>query len=85
MEAVLHVYSLPYDVKHPVVCFDELPVQIVADVVAPLPMRDDRPRRVHYEYAPNGTPVLLVAFEPLTGTWIVETSWHRTKADYCRF
>jgi hypothetical protein len=33
----------------------------------------------------EGTAVLLVAFEPLTGRRIVETSKQRTKADYCRF
>jgi hypothetical protein len=32
-----------------------------------------------------GTACLLVAFEPLTGKRIVETSRQRTKADYCRF
>jgi hypothetical protein len=29
--------------------------------------------------------VLLVAFKPLTGRRLVETSRQRTKADYCRF
>ena len=41
--------------------------------------------RVDYEYARAGTCSLLVAFEPLTGRRIVETSKRRTKADYCRF
>jgi hypothetical protein len=85
MEDVLHLYSLPYNEKQPVVCFDELPVQLLNDVVEELPMTAGKPARFDYEYAREGTASLLVAFEPLTGWRLVETSSHRTKADYCRF
>ena len=37
MEDLLHLYGLPVDEKRPVVCFDELPVQLLGEVVAPLP------------------------------------------------
>ena len=85
MEDVLHLYSLPYDEKRPVVCFDELPVQLLGEVVAPLPMKAGEPERYDYEYEREGTACLLVAFEPLTGKRLVETSQRRTKLDYCRF
>jgi hypothetical protein len=85
MEDLLHLYNLPFDEKRPVVCFDELPVQLLGEVVMPLPMTAGKPKRVDYEYARAGTCSLLVAFEPLTGKRIVETSKQRTKADYCRF
>lgn len=85
MEDVLHLYSLPYDAQRPVICFDELPVQLLGDVVAPLGMKPGAVRREDYEYERGGVAVLLVAFEPLTGRRIVETSRQRTKADYCRF
>ena len=85
MEDVLHLYSLPYDAQRPVVCFDELPVQLMGEVVAPLPMKEGRSLRFDYEYEREGMAVLLVAFEPLTGRRLVETSRGRTKADYCRF
>jgi hypothetical protein len=85
MEDLLHLYSLPYDEKRPVVCFDELPVQLLGEVVAPLPMQAGKPQRCDYEYEREGTACLLVAFEPLTGKRLVETSKQRTKADYCRF
>jgi hypothetical protein len=85
MEDLLHLSSLPYDERRPVVCFDELPVQLLGDVVAPLGMKPGRVRREDYEYERGGVAVLLVAFEPLTGRRIVETSLRRTKADYCRF
>ena len=85
MEDVLHLYSLPYDAQRPVVCFDELPVQLLGEVVAPLPMKSGRPVRLDYEYEREGTANLLVAIEPLTGQRLVETSKQRTKADYWRF
>jgi hypothetical protein len=85
MEDVLHLYGLPYDAQRPVVCFDELPIQLLGDVVVPLEMKQGRVRREDYEYERGGVCVLLVAFEPLTGRRIVETSRRRTKADYCRF
>lgn len=85
MEGVLHLYGLPYDEKRPVICFDERPVQLLGEVVAPLPMKTGKPRRLDYEYQREGTACLLVAFEPLTGKRVVETSKQRTKLDYCRF
>lgn len=85
MEDVLHLYSLPYDQKRPVVCFDELPVQLVGDVIAPLPMKAGKSERFDYEYERGGVACLLVAFEPLSGKRVVETSLRRKKADYCRF
>lgn len=85
MEDLLHLYSLPHNEKLPVVCFDELPVQLLGEVVSPLPMKTGKPKREDYEYEREGTCSLLVAFEPLTGRRLVETSQRRTKADYCRF
>ena len=85
MEDLLHLYGLAYDERWPLVCFDEMPVQLLGDVVAPLAMCKGAPRREDYEYQRGGVAVLLVAFEPLTGRRLVETSRQRTKADYCRF
>ena len=39
MEDVLATYQRPRDEKQPVVCLDEKPVQVLADVRAPLPAR----------------------------------------------
>lgn len=85
MEDILHVYNKAFDEKHPVVCFDELPVQLLGQVVEPLTMRATKPAREDYEYQRNGVATLLVAIEPLSGRRLVETSEQRTKADYCRF
>jgi hypothetical protein len=85
MEDVLHLYNLPVDEQRPLVCFDEQPVQLLGEVVLPLPMKKGQPLRYDYEYKRAGTANLLVAFEPLTGRRIVETSRQRTKADDSRF
>jgi hypothetical protein len=85
MEDVLHLYNLPLDEQRPLVCFDELPVQLLGEVCAPLPMKEGQSNRFDYEYKREGTACLLVAFEPLTGQRLVQTSRQRTKADYCRF
>lgn len=85
MEEVLSLYSLPFDELRPVVCFDELPVQLTGNVVEPLEMKPGKPTRFDYEYKRGGTASLLVAIEPLTGKRLVETSPRRTRADYCRF
>ena len=85
MEDVLHLYSLPYDAEHPVVCFDERPCVLHGELIEPLPMGPGQPRRADYEYERRGTCCLLVAVEPLTGFRMVEVSARRTARDYTRF
>jgi hypothetical protein len=85
MEDVLHLHNLPYQATRPVINFDELPIQLLGEVVEPLPMKEGKPTRFDYEYERAGTACLLVAIEPKTGRRIVEVSARRTKADYCRF
>ncbi len=85
LEDLLHLYALPYDASRPVLCYDELPVQLLGEVVAPLPMAKGQPARFDYEYERCGTANILLAIEPSTGRRVVEVSAHRTKADYARF
>jgi DDE superfamily endonuclease len=68
-----------------VACFDELPVQLIDDVGEEVPMKGGKPARFAYEDARGGAASWRVAFEPLTGKWLVGTSKQGTKADYCRF
>ena len=85
MEAVLHLYHLPYDPMYPVVCFDERPCQLIDDTIAPIPMEPAKPKREDYHYKRNGVASLFIAFEPLTGKRIVELRPRRTKVDYAHF
>ncbi len=85
MEHLLHLYSLLYDAQYPVVCIDERPCTLHANVIEPLPLTPGKPLRYDYEYERKGTCVLFVAVEPLTGFRIVEVSRQRKQTDYSRF
>ena len=67
MEEVLDLYEEPYDEKRPVVCFDERPCQLRAEIREPLPHAACRPKRRDHEYERRGMAHLFVAFEPLRG------------------
>ena len=67
MEAVLDLYEEPYDSKRPVICFDERPCQLLADVRDPLPIAPGKVERFDPEYERKGTAHVLMAFEPLQG------------------
>jgi hypothetical protein len=82
MEDVLSVYTRPYDPKHPQVCFDELPKQLVADTREPLPAREGQARRIDYEYERRGTANLFLWYEPLAGRRHVEVTKRRTMVDW---
>ena len=67
MEDVLRLYAEPYDPKHPTVCYDEHPYQLVSDAWEPMPMEPGSPKRVDYEYKREGTCNVSIFYEPLTG------------------
>jgi hypothetical protein len=82
MEDVLDLYAEPYDRRQPVVCFDELPVQLVAEVRAPLAAVPGRVAREDYEYARAGTANVFVLCEPLRGWRHLSVTAQRCKADF---
>jgi transposase len=73
-----------YDPNRPVVCFDERPCQLLADVRDPLPMEPGgRPnKRVDSEYERRGTANVLMAFEPLKGRREMKVTEHRRKLEF---
>jgi hypothetical protein len=85
MEQVLDVYEQEYDKNRPVLCFDERPCQLIGDILVPLPMKPGQPKREDYHYQRNGTCVVLLAVEPLTGKRIVDVREQKTKKDYAAF
>lgn len=85
MEHLLTLYSLPYDPKEPVVCFDERPCFLIGDTLVPLPMNDGQTKREHYEYEKFGSCVLMVAVEPLAGRRFARVFKQRRKRDYAQF
>jgi hypothetical protein len=82
MEDLLDLYAEDFDPLRPVVCFDELPYQLVAETCLPLPMQPGKPARYDYEYRRNGTCNLFMFFQPLAGWRHVEVTEQRTKRDF---
>lgn len=60
MENVLDLYASAPARKHPVVSFDESPVQLIGESHQPVAAAPGRPARVDYEYRRNGTANLFV-------------------------
>ena len=67
MEDVLKRYEGPYNPKEPVVCVDEKPVTLHADVRPPSPARPGREARRDSEYERCGTANVFCAVEPKAG------------------
>ncbi len=84
MEDVLDLYAEPYKPWQPVVCFDERPCQLVADVLDPLPRQPGRAKRVDYEYERRGGCNAFLLFQPLAGWREVQVTQRRTKQDFAQ-
>jgi len=84
MEDVLDVYAEPYDPKRPVVCFDESPRQLIAEVRAPLPIEPGKPARQDTEYERKGVRDLMMIGEPRRGFREVLMTERRTKIDFAQ-
>ena len=85
MEDILHLYSLPYNPKRPLIVFDERPCFLIGDVLTPIPMEAGMPKREHYEYEKNGSCTVFLAFEPATGQRWVEVFEKRSGLEYAKF
>jgi DDE superfamily endonuclease len=85
MENVLDVYKRPYDPLRPVVCMDESPKQLIAETRVPLPPRPGRVELYDAEYQRLGVCDIFIAYEPLTGTRLVQVTETRGKKDWARF
>ena len=67
MEDVLETYERPYDPEQPVICLDEKPVTLHADVRPASPVRPGREARWDSEYGRCGTANVFCAVEPKAG------------------
>jgi hypothetical protein len=82
MEDVLEVYQRPEDVRFPLICFDETPVQLVSETRRSLPISPGQPERYDYEYRREGTANLFMFFAPLMNWRHIKVTQQRTKADW---
>ena len=85
MELVLDIYKRPQDPRHPVVCMDESPRQLISETRTPIPCLPGQPTRYDYEYRRCGTCNIFLACEPLAGKWMVEITERRTRHDWAQF
>ena len=67
MEDVLETYEKPYDPAEPVICFDEKPLTLHADVRPSIPVQPGREARRDNEYERRGTANVFCAVEPKAG------------------
>jgi transposase len=82
MEDVLDLYAEPYNPDRPVVCFDELPYQLLDHVLAAQACAPGRPAREDDEYQREGTCNLFMSFQPLQGWRQVDVTAQRTSRDF---
>ena len=82
MEEVLETYAEAYDPKHPVLCMDEQPVQLLKETQVPIAATKKHGKRVDYEYERNGTASIFMFAEPLSGFRQATARKRRTKADW---
>src|SRR5580658_7123703 len=67
MEDVLETYERPYNAEEPVVCLDEKPITLHADLRPPSPAAPGREARRDNEYERCGTANVFCAVEPKAG------------------
>jgi hypothetical protein len=82
MEEVLDLYEEARDPKQPVVCFDEMSYQLVAEKRTPWPAKPGSPQRYDYEYERRGMANLFMVFEPKRGRRHIEVTERRTALDF---
>ena len=82
MEDLLELYAERHDPLRPVVCLDELPKQLLAEVREPLPVRPGTPAREDYEYQRRGVKNVFLWCEPLAGKRHIDVTDRRTMRDW---
>ncbi len=84
MEDILQVYQRPYDPLYPLVCFDESPKKLLAEIKTALPIKPGEVARYDYEYKREGVCNLFLFFEPLRAWRHLTVTDQRTKIDFAQ-
>ena len=82
MEDVLDLYAEAADPRHPVVCFDESPTQLIGEVREPVPAKPGQLARYDCEYRRNGTVNLFVFLDAHHPWRKVKVTEQRTCRDF---
>jgi transposase len=84
MEDVLEVYERPYNPQQPVVCLDEKPVMLHADVRPRSSAAPGREARIDNEYERCGTANVFCAVETKTGRHFTFPTPDRSAFDFAK-
>jgi hypothetical protein len=84
MEDVLAVYEKPYNSAEPVVCIDEKPVTLHAEVRPPIPMAPGRIAKRDNEYERCGTANVFCAVEPKAGRHFTLPTANRSAPEFAQ-
>jgi hypothetical protein len=84
MEDVLETYEQPYDPKQPVVCLDEKPVTLHADVRPATPAAPGREARQDNEYERRGTASVFCGVEPKAGRHFTYATPDRSGVEFAK-
>jgi hypothetical protein len=84
MEDVLETYEQPYDPNEPVVCLDEKPVTLHADVRPASPAAPGREARQDNEYERRGTANVFCAVEPKAGRHFTYATPDRSAVEFAQ-
>jgi len=84
MEDVLETYEKPYNPAEPVVCLDEKPVTLHADVRPASPAVPGREARRDNEYERRGTANVFCAVEPKAGRHFTFATPDRSAFEFAR-
>src|SRR5271157_436818 len=84
MEDVLEVYERPYDPQQPVICVDEKPITLHADVRPASPVVPGREARRDNEYERRGTANVFCAVEPKAGRHFTFATPHRSAFEFAQ-
>ena len=85
MEDVLSLYEKPLSGKEPVVCVDEKPVVLHADVRPPRPMRPGRIARRDSEYKRQGTANVFCGVQPQAGKHFTKATPNRSSPEFADY
>lgn len=87
MEDVLSVYEQPYNPLCPLVCMDELSMQLLDNVKGrePMGVQPGQAAKQDYEYKRKGTANIFLDFEPLAGQRHASVTQRRTKVDWAHW
>jgi transposase len=85
MEDVLALYEKPLSEKEPVVCMDEKPIVLHADLRPPRPMRPGRIARRDCEYQRCGTANMFCGVEPKAGRHFTRATTDRSSPEFADY